>query len=536
MKKLLVILLATVICISCVACSKAEKNEIPYISRFETENTIAISDREIKLNGEIVADEGDVFVSNDIIYYEDKEAYESGNPYGEGEVRDRHTKEEALPHTVLNITKSGAYRISGNLTKGQIRVDLGADAKENPDAVVELILDNANITCTVAPAILFMNVYECDGNWSVDSATFDVDTASAGANLILADKSENNINGSYVAKIFKDTDEEKKLYKQDGAIYSYMSMNVFGGGKLNLTAANEGLDTELHLTINGGEINIFAQNDGINTNEDGVSVTTINGGNVNIVAGLGEEGDGIDSNGWLVINGGTVISSANPIADAGLDSDLGSFINGGTVIALGSTMDWPESDSEQVAMNLQFNKMQSGEDAIVIKDKNEKIVFAYCPTKSDRGYRGAVISVPDFKVNEEYLLYIGGTLLGSERNNLYYEVKEYTDGIKQGYYSSDLAKGHRPPNGMKPEGFPEMPDGERPPMPPDGEMPDFSDKMPPEDIKGERPKPSEGIDEKTFDGNFSPMHGEENIDGKEQKTGFVMSDKVNLFTGVSEIK
>lgn len=53
-----------------------------------------------------------------------------------------------------------------------------------------------------------------------------------------------------------------------------------GTGVLNINAENEGLDSELHLTINGGIININSGNDGINTNEDGVSVTTINGGTV----------------------------------------------------------------------------------------------------------------------------------------------------------------------------------------------------------------------------------------------------------------
>lgn len=98
-------------------------------------------------------------------------------------------------------------------------------------------------------------------------------------------------------------EDSGKLHKYDGAFYSKMSMNVDGGeagtGVLNITADNEGLDTELHLTINGGTINITSGNDGINTNEDNVSVTTVNGGSVNIqVAGETGEGDGIDSNGW----------------------------------------------------------------------------------------------------------------------------------------------------------------------------------------------------------------------------------------------
>lgn len=144
-----------------------------------------------------------------------------------------------------------------------------------------------------------------------------MDTSAAGANVLIADGTINNVTGSYVARIYDPdsvvlsedgmtVEDSEKLHKYDGAFYSKMSMNVDGGeagtGVLNITADNEGLDTELHLTINGGTINITSGNDGINTNEDNVSVTTVNGGSVNIqVTGETGEGDGIDSNGWLVI-------------------------------------------------------------------------------------------------------------------------------------------------------------------------------------------------------------------------------------------
>ena len=404
---------------------------------------ITLEDNSISVAG----DHPGVYVSNDIVYYEDRDAYESGNPYGEGEAADKHTAEEANAHVVVNITESGNYRITGKLDLGQIRVDLGITAYDDPEAVVNLILDNADITCTVAPAILFKNVYECDGNWSEEMAKPDVDTTAAGANLILS--GENTVNGSYVAKIYKDAAGEKKLCKQDGAIYSYMSMNVAGTGTLNLNAENEGLDTELHLTINGGNINIRSGNDGINTNEDNVSVTTINGGNVHIIAGLGQEGDGIDSNGYLVINGGTVVSMAKPISDAGLDSDLGSYIHGGIVIALGSAMDWAESDSRQVTMNLQFAANQASGSAIVVQRQSGTVVFAYDPATDEvlgenaRQYMGAIISTPYFAKGDSYEVYIGGKITGTENGGVY-DVMTVTGtegGVKQGYTGTDVGRG-----------------------------------------------------------------------------------------------
>ena len=100
-----------------------------------------------------------VYLSNDIIYYEDRETYDSGNPYGEGMAEERHTAEAAAANTVVNITAAGTYRLQGTLPLGQVRVDLGEEAFEDSAAVVTLILDGVDITCDVAPAILFLNVF-----------------------------------------------------------------------------------------------------------------------------------------------------------------------------------------------------------------------------------------------------------------------------------------------------------------------------------------------------------------------------------------
>ena len=508
------------------------ENPYPFESRFEDTTLIQLSDEGITVEG----NEAAVYTSNDIIYYEDKDAYESGNPYGEGEDQDKHTAEEAAAHTVVNITQPGSYTLRGTLSAGQIRVDLGEDAYEDPTAVVELKLMGVDITCTVAPAILFLNTYECDGDWSAEEATSDVDTSAAGANLVLM-STGNKISGSHVAKIFKDKDGEKKLWKQDGAIYSYMSMNIWGLGSLDLTADNEGLGTELHLTINGGDINIYSDNDGINTNEDGVSVTTINAGRLHIVAGLGKEGDGIDSNGYLVINGGTVVSSANPASDAGLDSDLGSYINGGTVIALGSTMDWAESKSGQVTMNLQFAQYQSGTSAIVVTDEVETPVFAYDPGEDEilgnhaRQYMGAIVSAPVFTQGATYHIYTDGTITGEETGGVYSMISAFEGSVQMQYTGTDMRMGGR---GRHPGGeMPVLPDGET--LPADFDPGQFGGrdwgggKEPPEGFEGEMPAMPEG---ETMSDNIRPNRGEPTIQTGEPSTEFYMNDMVNAFSGI----
>ena len=247
------------------------------------------------------------------------------------------------------------------------------------------MLNNAEITSTVAPAIICYSAYEC-GSDDMKTATKDVNTENAGFNITLAEDSYNIIKGSHVAKIYKPGTEDK-LHKYDAAFYSKMSMNMNGGevgdGVLNINAENEGLDSELHLPMNGGQINIVSGNDGINTNEDNVSVTTVNDGTVKIrVDGATGEGDGIDSNGWLVINGGTVISEGCSFSmDAGIDSDMGIHINGGTVIATGNMLDHISESTQNYAVFTFADKLESGE-TVTLKDAEGNEVVSYAPENS----------------------------------------------------------------------------------------------------------------------------------------------------------
>ena len=365
---------------------------------FEGATLIELSDTEILVDGAAISEdaEGIVYAAKDIIYYEDGQNF----TYGEGEEGDAHSKEEADAHTVVHITKAGTYELRGSLSAGQIAVDLGKDAKEDPKAVVTLILNGVDIECTVAPAVIFYNVYEC-GDTDVENAVSTVDTTAAGANVLIADDTINNVSGSYVARIYKpdsvvlneaetEVEDAKKLHKYDAAFYSKMSMNINGDekgtGELNIQAENEGLDTELHLTINGGQISIVSGNDGINTNEDEVSVTTVNGGTLTIrVTGETGEGDGIDSNGWLVMNGGTIVAEGCGFSmDAGIDSDMGIHMNGGVVMATGNMLDHISESTQNYAV-FQFASNQKGGQTYTLKDRSGKEVLK-CTPENDFSY------------------------------------------------------------------------------------------------------------------------------------------------------
>lgn len=256
-----------------------------------------------------------------------------------------HSEEEAAANKVLHITQPGTYVLVGEWN-GQINVDCGEDAYEDENAKVTLILDGATVSCTVAPGIIFKNVYECDHNWEDTERTdATIQTIDAGANLIIADGSQNHISGANVFRMLKtkykddeSTDEiklQKKLRKTDGALYSYMTMNIDGektkDGGLFVNSSFEGIDSELHLNVKGGSISINSQDDGMNGNEDHVSVVAFTGGTVNITV-CGAEGDGVDSNGYILVDGGTILVNGVRVPDSALDSEDGVYYKSGSVI------------------------------------------------------------------------------------------------------------------------------------------------------------------------------------------------------------
>lgn len=485
---------------------------------------IKLSDNKITVDGKTVTNDNTqaVYTANDIVFYLSGQDF----TYGEGSKEDEHEQSEADAHTVVHITQPGRYVLSGKLSAGQIAVDLGEDAEENPDAVVTLILNGVDITCTVAPAVIFYNVYEC-GVADEETATKDVDTESAGANVIIADGTENNINGSYVAKIYKSYElnedgtevvDSKKLHKYDAAFYSKKTMNVDGGEKgdgiLNIKAENEGLDSELHLTINGGIINIISGNDGINTNEDNVSVTTVNGGKLNILCnGSTGEGDGIDSNGWLVINGGTVVAQACATSgDAGIDSDLGIYINGGSVIASGNMLD-RIAGGEQTYAVFNFASRQVGDSTYTLKNSENKVVGEYAPT-NDFTY---LLIAGDELVAGDYTFWQGDTQLSASSTNM-----------------GNMNKGEIPEGQTNADGTP--------PEPPEGmenmQRPQKDENMTrPEMPNGEAPEPPEGMENMTppdkMGGGMGMMGN--NMMGGNNSTTFTIVDGGNQFSNVSPI-
>ena len=109
----------------------------------------------------------------------------------------------------------------------------------------------------------------------------------AGAKIIIANRSVNQVKGSNVYRIMaadknndsvtlidgKDVYQQKQLYKMDGAIHSFVSLAVgaesnSGGGRLNIISDTfKGLCSDTNLFMDSGTITVTAKDDGISTND-----------------------------------------------------------------------------------------------------------------------------------------------------------------------------------------------------------------------------------------------------------------------------
>ena len=349
-----------------------------------------------------------------------------------------------LANRVVTIAAGGVYRLSGTATDVQIAVRAGAEDR------VRLILDGVDITCRTSAAIAVYSA--CDPRVE----------GEYGVTIELADGSANRVTGSHTVRI-EETD-----VKLDGAICSLTSLGFEGSGSLTVEADNEGVEVKFgHMTINGGVFHITAGDDPLNVSEDGVGVLTMNGGYVySAVRNTpGGEGDGIDSNGRIVFNGGTAINLAHPTSqDGGIDSDLGSTINGGVIVGAGNMYDPIEADSAQLFMMLEFT--ESTDDLLVVTDAAGQPVFAY---DFPHDYMYIAFSTPDLVEGATYHVYLGGEIAGEQQDGLYTSIEAYTPG-RQLVHGAGVAEqramgGMQPPEGVDPgRGFGgQWPEGMTPP-------------------------------------------------------------------------
>ncbi|EPR10383.1 carbohydrate-binding domain-containing protein [Ruminiclostridium papyrosolvens] len=259
------------------------------------------------------------------------------------------------------------------------------------------------------------------------------------------DTSDDAIHSSNSATV---SDGDITIASGDDGIHADSNIDI-KNGKINITKSYEGIESMV-LTIADGEINITSDDDGININggndgsagtggpggggqpeEAGVpgepgqaggpgqpgqgpdavsanSMLYINGGNISVNA----SGDGLDSNGSVVMTNGKVFVSGPTSNNNGAIDYNGTFkISGGLLIAAGSSgmAQAPSEESTQYSINMNFPNLQEAGTIVHLQDSKGNTVATYAPEKE---YQSVVISSPLLKKDSSYSLYTGGSLTG----------------------------------------------------------------------------------------------------------------------------
>lgn len=291
----------------------------------------------------------------------------------------------------LNINKEGTFILKGQSPYAEILVDADNTSK------VELVLDSVDITDKDGAVIFVKKADKTFINCAVDSVnkisdTGDDYTDETGANAVIYSRDDVVIHGSgklevtgnYKNGIVCENDikilnsdlsikakktaitandslrisegkltlesgtdglhvDEGFFYEEnsnitvsceDDAVHATTDLTI-GGGELNITKCREGLEGH-NILINGGDIMINAIDDTVNAYGEGDEppCLTVKNGNLTLIS----EGDCLDSNGAVIIDGGNLILSSSAMDDDGtIDAVGGLILNGGTLVAMGKS-------------------------------------------------------------------------------------------------------------------------------------------------------------------------------------------------------
>lgn len=236
-----------------------------------------------------------------------------------------------------------------------------------------------------------------------------------------------------------------ELSSGDDGIHADTSL-IINNGKIIIDKSYEGLESS-KITINDGVINVTTSDDGINVgggndqsavNRPGANnytnnssyLLTINNGNIYIDS----TGDGLDSNGKIIMNNGTVlVDGPTDNGNGALDYGNEFIINGGILVAVGSS-GMAESTSDNSKQNSVLINFSSSFNANTII--NIENIITYCPSKK---YSSIVVSTPDIELNKSYDINVGGTANGELMNGLYINETYENGNLYQTYIQSSIA-------------------------------------------------------------------------------------------------
>lgn len=198
----------------------------------------------------------------------------------------------SISGNIITITKEGTYVLSGALSEGQIVVD--ADS-----AKVQLVLDNADITCASSAAIYVKNANKAFITLAEGSENILMNTAEYEAiddnniDAVIFSKDDLTLNGKGTLTINSEYGH---------GIVSKDDLKLVGG-TYNITAENHALSGKDSVRIAEGTYNLTSGKDGIhseNADDDEKGFVYIASGDFTIES----TGDGIDASYVVQIDDG----------------------------------------------------------------------------------------------------------------------------------------------------------------------------------------------------------------------------------------
>lgn len=298
-----------------------------------------------------------------------------------------------------------------------------------------------------------------DGNTSITGGTFTNSSSGSGGKGISADgtltlgESDDSMvidittSGSEI-QISRDDATEAKAIKADDAI-------TINTGTISISSNDDGIKSDVSVTVNGGDLSISNSVEGIEA-----PYITINDGNISVVSsddalnatyGTGGErddgsyiyiyggyvvlnaskGDGLDSNGSVLMNDGTVIiHGPRSSPEVGIDVNGTFKITGGFLVASGpnsNQTEGPSSSSSQNSVIITTNRSLSSSTLFHIQDASGSNLLTFKPSRS---YAAIVFSSSSLTKGSTYYIYTGGSCSGTENDGLYADGT-YSGGTKK---------------------------------------------------------------------------------------------------------
>ena len=193
----------------------------------------------------------------------------------------------------------------------------------------------------------------------------------------------------------------------DDGIHADENVTV-SGGAVTVTKSYEGIEGK-SIDLTGGEISVTASDDGLNAaggaDSSGFGGPGFGGGDrfgtassdvyIRIAGGrlyVNAGGDGIDSNGNLIVSGGeTYVDGPTGNGDGALDYDGTATITGGILVAVGSSGMAQNFGTGSTQGSILLNFSAGSKSAVTLTDAAGNVLVSYTPSKT---YNSVVISCP----------------------------------------------------------------------------------------------------------------------------------------------